>query len=82
VARAATTTVPAETATSRTTTGKSDGRPGKCKDPEHRLDPDCDPRSADDDDSSAKGSSGGGSSTSGSGGGDEESSDHGTGDDD
>jgi hypothetical protein len=64
---------PASTTTPTTTTtgGSDDDLPGKCKDPEHALDPDCDPRSADDDDSSGKGS-----------GGDDDSSGHGSGDDD
>jgi hypothetical protein len=64
---------PATTTTGETTTaGSDDDLPGKCKDPEHALDPDCDPRSADDDDSSGKGS----------GGDDDDSSGHGSGDDD
>ncbi len=93
IARSAVTTVslPTETAPSPTTTagtgddGRDDDLPGKCRKPENKLDPDCDPRSADedDDDSSGPGSGGGGdSSGSGSGGGDDDSSGHGSGDDD
>jgi hypothetical protein len=63
IARAATTETDAqpttESSTTPTTTRGDDDLPGKCKDPDHRLDPDCDPRSAeddDDDDSSGPGS--------------------------
>ncbi|MGH7359041.1 MAG: hypothetical protein ACREJR_09520 [Candidatus Rokuibacteriota bacterium] len=63
IARATTTeTQPTTESTPTTTSGDDDGRDddlsGKCKDPEHSLDPDCDPRSAadDDDDSSGHGS--------------------------
>lgn len=81
------------TTTSRTTTGDDDrdeppddDLPGKCKDPDHRLDPDCDPRTADDD-SSGKGSGGSGSDDDSSGpgsggsGSDGDSSGPGSGDD-
>ena len=95
IAREAATTTEREPgqANQGTTTGSGDDRwnedlPGKCKDPDHRLDPDCDPRSAEeDDDSSGRGSGGddGGnddSSGKGSGGDDDDSSGHGSGDDD
>lgn len=84
------TTAPATTApatTSATTTGddrdepRNEDLPGKCDDPDHQLDPDCDPRAADDDssgpgsgsdDSSGSGSnSGSGSDSSGPGSGDD-----------
>jgi hypothetical protein len=88
--RSAGTTEPATTApttTSRTTTGDDDREeprnedlPGKCKDPDHKLDPDCDPRTADDD-SSGPGSGSDDSSGSGSGS-DDDSSGKGSGDDD
>lgn len=75
-----------DTTTTETTDGGDDDLPGKCKDPDHALDPDCDPRSAQDDDSSGRGSggSGGGGDSSGkgsggSGGGDDDSSGHGSG---
>jgi uncharacterized membrane protein YgcG len=86
IGRSATATAPATTApatTSATTTGddRDDDRPGKCKDPDHQLDPDCDPPAADDDssgpgsgsdDSSGSGSnSGSGSDSSGPGSGDD-----------
>jgi hypothetical protein len=52
IAAELTTTVPPPTTTrDSTTTGRTD-LPGKCKDPDHRLDPDCDPRSAAEDDDS------------------------------
>ena len=86
-------TTSAPSSTSPTTTDdddqdepRDDDLPGKCKDPDHRLDPDCDPRTADDDssgpgsgsdDSSGSGSSGSGSN-SGSG---SDSSGPGSGDD-
>jgi hypothetical protein len=98
IARAAATTTdrdPSQTNQGSTTTtggGGDDGRnedlPGKCNDPDHRLDPDCDPRSAEDGDSSGHGSDGdddgGDSSGKGSGGDDDgdDSSGHGSGDDD
>ncbi|HSK14964.1 MAG TPA: hypothetical protein VK915_02215 [Gaiellaceae bacterium] len=73
--------VPVGTTTERTTTGgttareddddRDDDLPGKCKDPKHRLDPDCDPSAADRD-----------SSGKGSGGDDPDSSGRGSGDDD
>jgi uncharacterized membrane protein YgcG len=79
IARSATTTEPTETTTEQGTTttettggddDRNDDLPGKCEDPDHRLDPDCDPRTAQDDDSSGHGSgSGEDSSGSGSGGG-------------
>ena len=79
---------PTSASTSATTTGdddrdepRDDDLPGKCKDPDHRLDPDCDPHTADDD-SSGKGSgsddSSGSGSNSGSG---SDSSGPGSGDD-
>ena len=53
IARAATTT-DSETGT---TVPVDDDLPGKCRKPENRLDPDCDPRTAEeDDDSSGHGS--------------------------
>ena len=60
VARAATTERgPSQTTTDPTTTAGDDDRfddlPGKCDDPDHRLDPDCDPRTAEDDDSRGHG---------------------------
>jgi hypothetical protein len=62
----------ASTPTSPTTTGDDDREeprnedlPGKCTDPDHELDPDCDPRTADDD-SSGRGSGSDDSSGSGS----------------
>lgn len=85
-------TTSAPSSTSPTTTDdddqdepRDDDLPGKCRDPDHRLDPDCDPRTADDssgpgsgsDDSSGSGSSGSGSN-SGSG---SDSSGPGSGDD-
>ena len=80
IARAATTTErePTQSAPGQTTTaGENDDLPGKCKDPKHRLDPDCDPRSAeDDDDSSGEGSDGDGDE------GDDDLSGHGSGGDD
>jgi hypothetical protein len=95
IARAAATTTerdPSQTNQGSTTTtgGGDDGRdedlPGKCKDADHRLDPDCDPRSAEDDESSGHGSGGdddgADSSGKGSGGDDDYSSGHGSGDDD
>ena len=92
IARAAATTTerdPSQTNQGSTTTGddrRNEDLPGKCKDPDHRLDPDCDPRSAEDDDSSGHGSGGdddgGDSSGKGSGGDDDDSSGHGSGDDD
>ena len=63
--------------TVNTDDGRDDDRPGKCDDPDHELDPDCDPEAADDDssgpgsgsdDSSGSGSnSGSGSDSSGKG---------------
>jgi uncharacterized membrane protein YgcG len=94
IARSATTTEATDTTTEQgttttETTGGGDDRdddlPGKCEDPDHRLDPDCDPRTAQDDDSSGHGSgSGEDSSGSGSGGpgGGGGSSGPGSGDDD
>jgi hypothetical protein len=92
IARSAATTGAAETQTrpeTTSTTGKrDDDLPGKCDEPEHRFDPDCDPRTAgedddredddsgSDDDSSGKGS-GGGDDDSGRRGGDDDSSGHG-----
>jgi hypothetical protein len=97
IARAAATTTQREPDQSNqgsttTTGGRNEDLPGKCDDPDHRLDPDCDPRSADDD-SSGRGSGGddgGGDDSSGKGsgggdddpGGDDDSSGHGSGDDD
>jgi hypothetical protein len=90
VARApSTSTEPSQTGTQppATTTGGDDrgddDLPGKCRKPENRLDPDCDPRTADrdDDDSSGHGSGGGEDDSSGSGDGDDDSSGHGSGDD-
>src|SRR5919106_238791 len=78
----------ARTTTAPTTTEEDDDRderrdddlPGKCKDPDHRLDPDCDPRTADDDSSgSGPGPRSDHSSGSGSG---SDSSGPGSGDDD
>jgi hypothetical protein len=80
--------VPATTSTSAeepTTTSRREDRqddrrdddlPGKCKDPDHRLDPDCDPGRDDDedDDSSGRGRSGSDDDSSGPGGGDDDSS--------
>jgi hypothetical protein len=92
IARAATTTETQQaTESTPTTTRGDDDLPGKCKDPEHQLDPDCDPRSAaeddGDDDSSGPGSGSdddGDSSGPGSGGDDRggDSSGPGSGDDD
>ena len=95
IARAATTTETQPTTgsstTPTTTRGGDDDLPGKCKDPDHRLDPDCDPRSAaDDDDGDSSGPGSGGddrgddSSGPGSGGDDrgDDSSGPGSGDDD
>ena len=73
----------APTTTSPTTTGdepRDDDLPGKCDDPDHELDPDCDPRTADDD-SSGPGSGSDDSSGSGSGS-DDDSSGKGSGGDD
>ena len=91
IARGATTeSQPTETAPSPTTTagtgddGRHDDLPGKCRKPENKLDPDCDPRTAaEEDDSSGQGSGGGGGDSSGpgSGGGGGDSSGHGSGDD-
>jgi uncharacterized membrane protein YgcG len=76
-----------ESTPTETTAGDDEDVSGKCDEPEHRLDPECDPRNASDDSSgpgsgsnSGSGSSGSGSSGSGGGGGD--SSGHGSGDDD
>jgi uncharacterized membrane protein YgcG len=80
-----TTTTGPETTPTETTGGDDDDRgddlPGKCKDPDHQLDPDCDPRTAedDDDDSSGPGSGSDGGSSGHGGGGD--SSGPGSGDD-
>jgi uncharacterized membrane protein YgcG len=98
IARAATTTETQQATESTpptTTQGDDDRRdddlPGKCKDPEHQLDPDCDPRSAAEDDgdhdSSGPGSgSGGDGDSSGPGSGGDgrggDSSGPGSGDDD
>jgi hypothetical protein len=80
----------APTETTGTTTGQDttptqttdDDLPGKCKDPEHRLDPDCDPRTAEDDDDSSGPGSGSDDDSSGEGsGGDDDSSGPGSGDD-
>jgi hypothetical protein len=67
-----------------TTEAEDEGLPGKCRDPKHQLDPDCDPRSAaDDDGSSGQGSGGGDDDSSGHGSsGTDDSSGHGSGDDD
>ncbi|HSE82188.1 MAG TPA: hypothetical protein VLA87_10960 [Gaiellaceae bacterium] len=89
IARAASTTVSETQTTPPSTTSNVDGDlPGKCRKPENRLDPDCDPRSAEeDDDSSGHGSGGDDDDSSGPGsGGDDDggddSSGHGSGDDD
>ncbi len=84
--------VPATTSTSAqepTTTSRREDRrdedlPGKCKDPDHRLDPDCDPGRDDDedDDSSGRGRSGSDDDSSGPGGGGDDSSGSGSGGDD
>jgi hypothetical protein len=84
----------APTETTGTTTGQDtmptqttgdddrDDLPGKCKDPEHRLDPDCDPRTAEEDDDSSGPGSGSDDDSSGEGsGGDDDSSGPGSGDD-
>jgi hypothetical protein len=79
---AETTTRPT-TSTSGTMTereDRDDDLPGKCDDPDHELDPDCDPR-ASDDDSSGPGSGSDDSSGPGSGS-DDDSSGPGSGDDD
>lgn len=76
-----------ESTPTETTAGDDDRDAGvsdKCDEPEHRLDPECDPRNARDD-SSGPGSgsnSGSGSSGSGSSGSGDDSSGHGSGDDD
>jgi uncharacterized membrane protein YgcG len=85
IGRSAAATEPATTAPTTTSGTTDDDRdeprdddlPGKCDDPDHELDPDCDPRAADDDssgpgsgsdDSSGSGSnSGSGSDSSGKG---------------
>jgi len=78
IARAAATT-DSET---QTTVPVDDDLPGKCRKPENRLDPDCDPRTAeDDDDSSGPGSGEDDDDSSGPGSGDDDSSGHGSGDD-
>ncbi|MGH3022093.1 MAG: hypothetical protein ACRDNI_00420 [Gaiellaceae bacterium] len=87
----ATTTTERETTTAPTTTEERDDDdrddplddlPGKCDDPDHRLDPDCDPRLVEaEDDSSGPGSGSDDSSGSGSGS-DDDSSGKGSGDDD
>lgn len=89
IARPAATTTERATSRQDTTTGREreerdDDLPGKCEDPKHRLDPDCDPRFADaDDDSSGPGSGEDDSSGHGSGDDDaDDSSGHGSGDDD
>jgi hypothetical protein len=74
-----------KSATSGATTTEAEGLPGKCRDPKHQLDPDCDPRSAaDDDGSSGQGPGGGeddssGQGSSGQGSGSDDSSGHGSG---
>ena len=79
-------TTSTESTPTETTAGDDDEDvSGKCDEPEHRLDPECDPRNASDDSSgpgsgSNSGSGSSGSGSSGSGGGD--SSGHGSGDDD
>ena len=83
IARAAATTE-SETGT---TAPVDDDLPGKCRKPENRLDPDCDPRTAEEDDDSSGHGSGGDDDSSGPGsGGDDDrgddSSGHGSGDDD
>ena len=85
IARGATKPTTSTTSGATTTEANGDDLPGKCRDPEHQLDPDCDPRSAEEDDDSSGHGSGGGdddSSGHGSGGGDDDSSGHGSGDDD
>ncbi len=82
LARAATRQTTSATSGATTTEADGDDLPGKCRDPEHQLDPDCDPRSAEEDgDSSGHGSGDDDSSGHGSGGSDD-SSGHGSGDDD
>jgi hypothetical protein len=79
IARAATTTEPE----AQTTAPVDDDLPGKCRKPENRLDPDCDPRTAEeDDDSSGPGSGEDDDDSSGPGSGDDDSSGPGSGDDD
>jgi hypothetical protein len=83
IARAATSAETGAQAPAPTTSTTVDDLPGKCRKPENRLDPDCDPRTAEeDDDSSGHGSGDGDDDSSGSGGGDDDSSGHGSGDDD
>jgi hypothetical protein len=86
LARGATTaeTTGPETTPTETTGGDDDRRnedlPGKCRDPEHQLDPDCDPRTAEDDDSSGSGSGSDDDSSGPGSGSDDDSSGHGGGD--
>ena len=89
-------TTSTESTPTETTAGDDEDVSGKCDEPEHRLDPECDPRNASDDssgpgsgsdgDSSGEGSGGSGSDSgsgsSGSGGSGGDSSGHGSGDDD
>lgn len=87
IARSATQTEPTTNpSTAPTTTDddrdepRNEDLPGKCRDPDHALDPDCDPPTADDDssgpgsgsdDSSGSDNSGSGSDSSGRGSGDD-----------
>ena len=89
VARGTSTATQETTSTESTpmeTTAGNDDRDedvsGKCDEPEHRLDPECDPRNASDDSSGPGSGSNSGSGSSGSGGGGGDSSGHGSGDDD
>jgi len=88
-----TSTEPTPTETSGGDDDRDEDVSGKCDEPEHKLDPECDPRTARDDssgpgsgDSSGGGSGGSGSNSgsgsSGSGGGGGDSSGNGSGDDD
>jgi uncharacterized membrane protein YgcG len=88
IGRSATQTEPTTSSSTAPTTTDDDrdeprneDLPGKCKDPDHALDPDCDPPTADDD-SSGPGSGSDGSSGSGSNSGSgSDSSGRGSGDD-